>query len=211
MKKENREVSKYETENPDIIRVSETYEIKRYEPHAYYSQEECETTVDEIKDCCKIYVPRGDYSNLTTFEINYDDLNGKTLADDLAIFQNKLDEEFGKDEYEAFVLGAYIHSGTSFSVNKTGNHVCQWDSSQLGFIGLKKNVEDCYSAEHPDKVAEMLTAAWNGEFVEYVVYDNYNDEVVNSIITSDYKELNKWFDDVKTKYNVSFDNIGVED
>ena len=211
MKKENREVSKYETENPDTIRVSETYEIKRYEPHAYYSQSECDMTVDEIKDCCKIYVPRGDYSNLTTFEINYDDLNGETLADDLAIFQNKLDEEFGKDEYEAFVLGAYIHSGTAFSVNKTGNHVCRFDSSQLGFIGLKKNVEDIYSAEHPDKVAEMLTAAWNGEFVEYIVYDNYNDEVVNSIITSDYNELNKWFNDVKTKYNVSFDNIQVED
>lgn len=198
-----------------MVHVIETYDEPRYTPRIWGNCEcECENTINEIKESCKIYVPRGDYKGLTTFEIDYDELTGKTLAEDLEIFQKLLDKEFGKDQYEAFVLGAYIHSGTSFSVNKTGNHVCQWDSSQLGFIGLKKNVEDCYSAEHPDKVAEMLTAAWEGEFNEYQVIDNLTDECAvtengdyESLTTCDYKEAQEWCDKMEQKYGISFDNV----
>ena len=86
----------------------------------------CEDTVDEIKRECKIGVPRGEYSSLCNFDMDYDLLTG-----DLETFQNELDEQFGSHKYEAFVLGAYIHSGTSFSVNKCGNRVCRFDSSRL--------------------------------------------------------------------------------
>ena len=50
------------------------------------------------------------------------------------------------EEYEAFVLGAYIHSGTSFSISKTGDHRCRFDSGNLGFIGVPKGT-------NPDKIA----------------------------------------------------------
>lgn len=68
--------------------------------------------------------------------------------DDLAGFQSAIG-----DEYEAFVLGAYIHSETSFSISKTGDHRCRFDSCNLGFIGVPKGT-------NPDKIAEELTAAW---------------------------------------------------
>lgn len=214
--KKNCEKHMYETENPDKVKVVETYEVDRYEPKVYNCQEECESTIEEIKECCKIYVPRGDYSNLTTFEINYDDLTGKTLEEDREIFQKKLDEAFGKDMYEAFVLGAYIHSGTAFSVNKTGNHVCRFDSSQLGFIGLRKGVDDYYSAEHPDHVADMLTAAWEGQFNEYFVYDNLVGDMTydeqgepENLITADYDTARTFCDKMKEKYGVDFDNTQV--
>ena len=99
----------------------------------------CEDTVENIKSDCKIYVPRGEYSHLSTMSMDYNELDGATLEEDLAIFQKELNRQFGVGKYEAFVLGAYIHSGTSFSVNKSGNHVCRWDSSQLGFIGLRRD------------------------------------------------------------------------
>ena len=214
--KTNCEKHIYETENPNKVKVVEMYEVDRYEPRICNCQEECETTIEEIKECCKIYVPKGDYRNLTTFEINYDDLTGQTLQEDLEIFQKKLDEEFGKDAYEAFVLGAYIHSGTAFSVNKTGNHVCRFDSSQLGFIGLRKGIDDYYSAEHPDHVANMLTAAWEGQFNEYFVYDNltqdmtYDDQAEpENLVTADYKEARAFCNKMKEKYGVNFDNAQV--
>ena len=213
--KENINIEKVLDETTGKVKVTETYEEPRYSPYICGDCDfMCNDTVDNIKECCKIYVPRGDYKDLTTFEINYDDLTGKTLEEDREIFQKKLDEEFGEGEYESFVLGAYIHSGTSFSVNKTGNHVCRFDSSQLGFIGLKKNVEDYYSAKHPDNVANMLTAAYNGEFNEYMVYDNYKDQIAidengepESLITADYDEARKWCEKMEAKYNISFENV----
>lgn len=182
--------------NENIVHVVEEYDIPRYEMRVrddcYY---ECEMTVEEIKDCCKLYVPRGDYSHLTTFEINYDDLTGKTLEEDREIFQKKLDEAFGKDMYEAFVLGAYIHSGTSFSISKTGDHRCRFDSSQLGFIGVPKGM-------NPDEIAEELTAAWNGEYQGYEIYDNLLDDYVDSICDYDYKSIEEWKEEARKKYGV---------
>ena len=71
-----------------------------------------------------------------------------------------------------------------------------------------------YSAEHPDKVADMLTAAWEGEFNEYQVIDNLTDECALddngdyvSIVTADYKEAQEWCKKVGEKYGISFDNV----
>ena len=192
------------------VKVTITYELDRYDPQIYGGcQEICEETVKEIQEVSKIWTSqKGDYAGLTNVKLDPDEVfTGKTLTEDLEKYQQYLDKTFGKDEYEAFVLGAYIHSGTSFSVNKSGNHVCRWDSSQLGFIGLKKNVEDIYSAKHPDKVAEMLTAAWEGEFLEYQVVDNLTNDVVDSIVTADYKEAQDWCAKAEEKYHVSFDGI----
>lgn len=167
----------------------------------------CEDTVDEIKRECKIYVPRGEYTSLSNFEMDYDALNG-TLAEDLETFQNELDSQFGSHKYEAFVLGAYIHSATAFSVNKCGNRVCRWDSSQLGFIGLPVDSNDgefYYTADKPDEVANELTNAWNGFYNEYQIYDELECEVVDSCVSAE--TPSEWIESAEKTYHVSFDDV----
>lgn len=195
----------------NVVKVTETYDEPRYS--GYISgdcRDICDDIIENIKEDCKIYVPKGNYKDLTSFEINYDDLTGKTLEEDREIFQKKLDETFGKGEYEAFVLGAYIHSGTSFSVNKTGNHVCQWDSSQLGFIGLRTDeakTDYGWSANHADDLARELTDCWEGNYYEYMIIDNLTNETVESEIMSNYNLIQKFTKSALEKYNVNFDGM----
>lgn len=143
--------------------------------------DECEMVIEDIKYCCKIWVKSRNYSDLTNVEGDFDDL---------AEFQSAIGEE-----YEAFVLGAYIHSGTSFSISKTGDHRCRFDSGNLGFIGVPKGM-------NPDKIAEELTAAWEGEYRGYDIYDNLTDEYVDSICDYDYNNLEKWKEEAREKYGV---------
>lgn len=198
------------------IHVVEQYDCPRYRGYAYGNcQFECEDVVNTIKEDCKIWVaPNSDFSNLTTFNIDSNQLTGKTLIEDLEIYQHLLDEEFGKDKYEAFVLGAYIHSGTFFSINKCGNQVCRFDSSQLGFIGLPKNEADagCPSnlASNAEKIAESLTAAWNGEFVEYGVIDELSSDTIEYLVTADYDEARAFRNKILEKYGIDFDEIKVQ-
>lgn len=198
------------------IRVVEQYDCPRYRGYVSGNcQFECEEAVNTVKEDCKIWVkPTGDFSSLITFNIDSDKLTGKTLAEDLEIYQKLLDEEFGKDKYEAFVLGAYIHSGVSFSINKCGNHVCCFDSSQLGFIGLPKNEADagCPSnlASNAEKIAESLTAAWNGEFVEYGVIDELSSDTIECLVTADYDEARAFRNKMLEKYGIDFDEIKVQ-
>lgn len=59
--KKNYEESMYETENPKIIRVVETYEIDRYEPRInlkkdinyYYSDEYPDHVANKLTACCE--------------------------------------------------------------------------------------------------------------------------------------------------------------
>lgn len=198
------------------IHVVEQYDSPRYRGYAFGNcQLECEQVVNEIKEDCQIWVkPTGDFSSLITFNIDSDRLTGKTLTEDLEIYQKLLDEEFGKDKYEAFVLGAYIHSGVSFSINKCGNQVCRFDSSQLGFIGLPKNEADarCTSnlASNAEKIAESLTAAWNGEFVEYGVIDELSSDTIECLVTADYDEARAFRNKILEKYGIDFDEIKVQ-
>ena len=168
--------------NENIVHVVEEYDIPRYEMRVRDDcSDECEMVIEEIKDCCKLWVESRDYSNLTNVEGDFDDLAG---------FQSAIGEE-----YEAFVLGAYIHSGTSFSISKTGDHRCRFDSGTLGFIGVPKGM-------NPDEIAEELTAAWEGEYEGYEIYDNLTDDYVDSICDYDYKNLKKWKEEAREKYGV---------
>ena len=178
--------------NENIVHVTEEYDLPRYEMRVRNDcSVECEMTVEEIKDCCKLWVKSCNYSNLTNVELDEDEVfEGKSLAGDLAGFQSAIG-----DEYEAFVLGAYIHSGTSFSISKTGDHRCRFDSGTLGFIGVPKGM-------NPDKIAEELTAAWNGEYQGYDIYDNLLDDYVDSICDYDYKNLEEWKEEARKKYGV---------
>ena len=162
--------------------------------------DECEMTIEDIQNHCKIWVKSCNYSNLTNVELDEDEVfEGKSLAGDLASYQKFLDREFGEGEYEAFALGAYIHSGTSFSISKTGDHRCRFDSGTLGFIGVPKGTNLA-------KIAEELTAAWNGEYQGYEIYDNLLDDYVDSICDYDYNNLEEWKKSVKLKYDVEFDD-----
>lgn len=193
-----------------VVHVVEEYDMPRYEVRINHDcSADCEMAVEDIKECCKLYVMARNYSNLTNVELDDDEdeiFAKENLADDLASYQKFLDRKFGEGEYEAFVLGAYIHSGISFSINKEGDHRCRFDSGQLGFIGLKKNAEFGYSAEHPEDVADVLTAAYNGEFVCYEIYDNLIDDCVDTITDYDYDNIESWKKSAKLKYEVEFDD-----
>ena len=180
-----------------VVHVTEEYDLPRYEVQVRDDcSDECEMAVEEIKDCCKLWVGSYNYSNLTNVELDEDEVfEGKSLADYLAGYQKFLDNKFGEGKYEAFVLGAYIHSGTSFSISKTGDHRCRFDSGTLGFIGVPKGM-------NPDKIAEELTAAWNGEYEGYEIYDNLLDDYVDSICDYDYKNIEKWKEEARKKYGV---------
>jgi len=60
-------------------------------------------------------------------------------------------------EYYIFPLSAYIHSGVSLYL---GTHkVCQWDSSQVGLVFVKKN--ECKTKRKAEKLAQGLIEEWN--------------------------------------------------
>lgn len=183
--------------NENIVHVVEEYDIPRYEMRVRDNcSYECEMAIEDIQYCCKLWVKSCNYSNLTNVKLDEDEVfEGKSLAGDLAGYQKFLDNKFGEGKYEAFVLGAYIHSGTSFSISKTGDHRCRFDSGTLGFIGVLKGT-------NPDKIAEELTAAWNGEYEGYEIYDNLTDDYVDSICDYNYKNIKKWKEEARKKYGV---------
>ena len=184
-----------------VVHVVEEYDIPRYEMRVRDDcSDECEMAIEDIQNRCKIWVKSRNYSNLTNVELDEDEVfEGKSLAGDLAGYQKFLDNKFGEGKYEAFVLGAYIHSGTSFSISKTGDHRCRFDSGTLGFIGVPKGTNLA-------KIAEELTAAWNGEYEGYDIYDNLLDDYVDSICDYDYNSLEEWKKSAKLKYDVEFDD-----
>ena len=179
-----------------VVHVTEEYDLPRYEVRVRDDcSDECKMVIEDIKNYCKLWVKSRNYSNLTNVELDEDEVfEGKSLAGDLAGFQSAIGEE-----YEAFVLGAYIHSGTSFSISKTGDHRCRFDSGTLGFIGVPKGM-------NPDEIADKLTAAWNGEYEGYEIYDNLTDDYVDSICDYDYNSLEEWKKSAKLKYDVEFDD-----
>ena len=184
-----------------VVHVTEEYDIPRYEMLVRDDcSDECKMTIEDIQNHCKIWVKARNYSNLTNVELDEDEVfEWKSLAGDLAGYQKFLDNKFGEGKYEAFVLGAYIHSGTSFSISKTGDHRCRFDSGTLGFIGVPKGTNLA-------KIAEELTAAWNGEYEGYEIYDNLTDDYVDSICDYDYNSLEEWKKSAKLKYDIEFDD-----
>lgn len=80
------------------------------------------------------------------------------------------------NKYEIFPLYAYIHSGVSLSLSKTGYpFTCRFDTSMEGFIFVKKDVKWV----HPlNEVAQSLVDSWNnclsGNVYGFVITkDNY--------------------------------------
>lgn len=189
--------------------VQRSYTLPRYSASIHNGCDwACDDVICDLKASAVIYAGARDFSILTNVDHPYevDDFLTGNLEKDLAAFQNYLDQVHGRGKYEAFVLGAYVHSGASFSISKEGDRRCRWDSSQLGFIGLPVK-DGAYSASDPDAAARDLTAAWNGEFTEYAVVDNLTDDIEDCVCTADYKEASDFCKMAKEKYGVDFDGV----
>lgn len=181
------------------VEVTETREIPRYQGYETYSQAECEMIVEDFKENCKIWTTkhsREGFELLDTKE-NWEP-EGETLSEDLDSYQKYLDDTYGTGKYEAYTIGAYIHSAVSFAFGKSEDRRCQWDSGTIGFIGIPVEWKEL------GKQAQILSDAWNGYITVLEVFDNLTGEIVDDIIsTEDYEYIQKWKENVKEKYGVT--------
>lgn len=188
-------------ENDNVIKtVKEVYE-PRYTGTCTYDQAECEAVVEDLKENCKIWTTKHSREGFDSLDTGEDwEPEGNSVVEDIASFQKYLDDTYGKDKYEAFALGAYVHSDVSFAFNKGEDTRCRWDSGTCGFIGIDKSV---YNFEHLDKLVEDLSDAWNGYITMYEVYDNYDDVQVDCIwSTESYDTIDEWKAEMAKKYGV---------
>lgn len=198
--------TKVELVEPNKIQITTIEEKDRYVGKVIYSQVNVDMELDDFKEnnkCWTTKKSREGFDCLDTGE-NWEPKAGN-LKEDLTHFQIYLDKTYGSGEYEAFALGAYIHSGVSFSISKGADTRDRWDSGTVGFIGIPK-----YSVEYWEKrggiheYASLLTDMWNGTLGEICIYDNYNEDIVDSCWTSDsVAEINEWKAQMKEQYGVT--------
>ena len=185
-------------ENDKTVKtVKEVYE-DRYEGFWEYDGCECDFVRDDFKEQNKVWCKnsREGFEVLNTGE-NWEPETG-SIDTDIESFQQYLDDTYGKDKYEAYALGAYIHGMVSFAFNKGEDNRCRWDSGTVGFVGISKELN--VDLNH---YASALSDAWNGSIERMWVYDNYDDEEVDSITSlSSQKEIQEWKDQMKEKYGV---------
>jgi len=188
-----------ELENDKVVKtVTETYE-DRYVGEEVYDSCECEFVVDDFKEQNKIWCKnsREGFGSMNTGE-NWEP-EGESVEQDLESFQKYLDDEYGKDKYEAYALGAYVHSAVSFAFNKGEDTRCRWDSGTAGFVGINKELN-----VDLNDYANMLSDAWNGYISRLCVYDNYEDDYVDEIWSTESQEnISKWKAEMKEKYGVT--------
>lgn len=185
------------------VEVIETTEQDRYEGFIEYDGCECDFVRDDFKEQNKVWCRGGreGFEALNTGE-NWEPDTG-SVEGDIESFQKYLDETYGKDKYEAYAFGAYVHSGVAFGFCKH-KYVNQfdsggWDSSTIGFVGINKELN-----VDLNEYASNLSDAWNGNIEVLSVYDNYNEEQVDSIWSTESQEaINKWKDEMKEKYGVT--------
>jgi hypothetical protein len=127
-------------------------------------------------------------------------------------------EDHIKKEHDAFLIYkvyAYIHSGITLSINRTGQYADQWDSCTVGLVFCTKaDIRECYMKKYVTKklrekaidlikseieIYDMYLNIWNlkiidpnGEEIENVCggYD-YNEclKEAEHLIDNDLKEL----------------------
>ncbi len=178
--------------------VKEVYE-DRYEGFIEYDGCECDFVRDDFKEQNKVWCKnsREGFDTLNTGESW--EPEGCSVEDDIESFQKYLDETYGKDKYEAYALGAYVHGAVSFAFNKGEDTRCRWDSGTCGFVGINKELK-----VNLNEYASLLSDAWNGSIEVLSVYDNYDEEQVDSIWSTESQEtINKWKDEMKEKYGVT--------
>ena len=198
--------TKVELVEPNKIQITTIEEKDRYVGKVIYSQVNVDCELDDFKSNNKCWTTkrsREGFECLDTGE-NWEPQRDNIL-EDLTHFQIYLDKTYGKGEYEAFTLGAYVHSSVSFSISKSEDNRCHWDSGNIGFIGIPKHSVDFWKNRGGiHEYAELLTSAWNGTLGEICVYDNYNEDIVDSCWTSDTcAEIEQWKAQMKKEYGVT--------
>ena len=187
-----------ELENETTVKtVKEIYE-PRYEGFWEYDETECEWVRNDFKEINKVWCKnsREGFEALNTGEKWMPD--GESIEKDIESFQKYLDDTYGKDKYEAYALGAYIHGSVSFAFNKGEDTRCRWDSGTVGFVGINKELNVDLSF-----YAGKLSDAWNGCVERLWVYDNYEDEEVDEITSLlDYKAIQEWKAKMEEQYGV---------
>lgn len=189
-------------ENDNTVKtVKEIYE-PRYEGREYYSQAECELIFEDFKEHNKIWTAkhsREGFDSLDTKE-NWEPEAGK-VVEDMESFQKYLDDTYGKDKYEAYALGAYVHGSVSFAFNKGEDTRCKWDSGTCGFVGINKEM---YNGVDLNDLASQLSDAWNGAVSVLEVWDNYEDDVADEILSTEpMSVINDWKERMKAAYGVT--------
>ena len=184
------------------IQVTTVSEIDRYVGREYYSQAECELIVEDITANNKIWTTKHSREGFENLDTKEDwEPEGKSVEADIESFQKYLDDTYGKDKYEAYALGAYIHSAVSFAFNKGEDTRCHWDSGTCGFIGINKEM---YMNVDLNDLASQLSDAWNGYVSVIEVWDNYEDDVVDEILSTEpMSVINDWKERMKAAYGVT--------
>ena len=181
--------------------VKEIYE-PRYEGREYYSQAECELIFEDFKEQNKIWATKHSREGFDSLDTKEDwEPEGKSVVEDIESFQKYLDETYGKDKYEAYALGAYVHSAVSFAFNKGEDTRCRWDSGTCGFVGINKEM---YDGVDLNDLASQLSDAWNGAVSVLEVWDNYEDDVADEILSTEpIATINDWKERMKAAYGVT--------
>ena len=175
-------------------------ETPRYEGICNYSQAECEMIAEDFKNLNKVWTMKHNREGFDSLDTKEDwEPEGNSVCEDIESFQKYLDETYGKDKYEAYALGAYIHSAVSFAFNKGEDNRCRWDSGTCGFVGINKELN-----VDLNQYASQLSDAWNGWVYVLEIWDNLNDEVVDEILsTESCKVISEWKDKMKEQYGVT--------
>ena len=193
-------VSKSLLENGNV-QVTEVTEIPRYQGFEEYDDAACECVREDFVEQNKVWITDREREGFKgVFDTGEDwEPEGKSVEDDIESFQKYLDETYGEGKYEAFALGAYIHSNVSFSITKGPDNRCRWDSGTVGFVGLNKECN-----YNPDVLASQLSDGWNGWIERIYVWDNYEEDVVDEVSSLDTNEEIRAFKDrMKEQYGVT--------
>lgn len=185
------------------VEVTTVNEIKRYTGRIAHSQHLCEMVSEDFKEQNKVWMTKRSREGFDVLDTKEDwEPEAGNVVEDIASFQKYLDDTYGKDKYEAYAIGAYVHSDVSFAFNKSEDTRCRWDSGTCGFVGINKELNIDLN-----KYASNLSDAWNGYLYEYVVYDNLTDEIVDDCCSLESDEyLTKWKTESSEKYGIDWNN-----
>lgn len=184
------------------IQVTTVSEIDRYEGCEYYSQAECKLIFEDFKEQNKIWTTKHSREGFDSLDTKEGwEPEGKSVVEDMESFQKYLDETYGKNKYEAYALGAYVHSGVFFAFNKGEDTRCRWDSGTVGFVGINK---ETYDGVDLNSLASQLSDAWNGAISVLEVWDNYENDVADEILSTEpIATINDWKERMKATYGVT--------
>ena len=176
-------------------------EIPHYEGFWQYDQSTCECVSEDFVEQNKVWITSHEREGFkSVFDTGEDwEPECNSVEDDIESFQKYLDETYGEGKYEAYALGAYVHSAVSFAFNKGEDNRCRWDSGTCGFVGINKELN-----VDLNQYASQLSDAWNGYVYVLEIWDNLNDEVVDEILsTESCKVISEWKDKMKEQYGVT--------